>query len=1086
MRVPLSRRLLAGSAVAAFAALFTGPLSAQQGLITGRVTSERGDPLGGANVSIANSDLRATASAAGTYSITIPESEARGQTEVLTARFIGYKPATRTITLRSGSQEVNFQLERDPFRLEEVIVTGTAEATSLRKTTFTVGRVTEEQLQEVPGASALVAIQGKVAGVRLVPTSSQPGGEPALRLRGATSIGGRQDPLFIVDGVITQFGLADIAPEDVERVEVIKGAAASSLYGSNAANGVVQVFTKRGSSLADGALKVSARMEIGSNAMPKKMEFSRAHAWHLDNVGGTCVAKGLAQDDPATPEDESEAWTVDPNGGYCLSEAGGRIIKPDQIANNLYRTYLNHWDQVVEGGAYATQYVSVGQRRGPTNFNASVQNTRNEGVIFGLGGYTRQNYRLNLDQRMRSNVDASWSAFFGKSSNGRTEEGQGGPFFGLMFLQPDVNILAANPDGTPYRAEVPLSGDVANDFNPLYELANRKINQNRNRFSGSSRIRWRINDWLSTEGSFGYDQEGQDFSDIRPFGFLTSSGTKTEGSLFRETRANSQYNAGVTLTSIRTFGQVTNTTRVGATLEDQKNSRLNTNAATLKVARVPEFGAADQSSLSAGSRDERIKNQNYLAVTTFDIMDRYIVDALVRRDASSLFGPESREATYYRLSGAWRVTEDFTIPGVDELRFRTSYGTAGLRPQFDDQYEILAVTAGGFTKTTLGNPLLKPAQSGELEVGSNIEFGGGRYAFEYTYAKKTTTDQILLVDLPAVAGFKQQWQNTGALESTTHEATLGIRVIDNAKTSLSFNILGDRTRQFISEWTLPERLYSFQQMPSAFFLGANSNLGVLYGNRWIRNIEELYDDPDKAAQSGPGETWDRDNVMINEDGYVVRKDTYGTLDEKAIKYTFCKRSDATGCVETSQITQIGDANPDFNMSFGTNFKYSRFVVNALLDWSKGQDIYNGTRQWAFQATRDRVQDQSGKGANVATCGTAILPAGSCPQKPLAYYAVGFYNGLDPNDYFVERGSYAKLKELSLHYTFVTDQLRRVGLGRVPSLRVGLVGRNLFTITDYSGLDPEISGLFGDPFQVRMDWFQYPQFRTFSAIAEITF
>jgi hypothetical protein len=162
------------------------------------------------------------------------------------------------------------------------------------------------------------------------------------------------------------------------------------------------------------------------------------------------------------------------------------------------------------------------------------------------------------------------------------------------------------------------------------------------------------------------------------------------------------------------------------------------------------------------------------------------------------------------------------------------------------------------------------------------------------------------------------------------------------------------------------------------------------------------------------------------------------------------------------------------------------VVNALLDWSQGGDLYNGTRQWAFQATRDRVQDQAGKPQNAAACGTVTDPMPACPQKKLGYYGVGFYNGLAPNDYFVEDGSYIKLKELSVNYTFVRDQLQRIGLGALSELRLGFIARNLFTITDYSGLDPEVSGLFGDPFQVRMDWFQYPQFRTFSTVVELTF
>ncbi|MGH9891739.1 MAG: TonB-dependent receptor domain-containing protein, partial [bacterium] len=542
------------------------------------------------------------------------------------------------------------------------------------------------------------------------------------------------------------------------------------------------------------------------------------------------------------------------------------------------------------------------------------------------------------------------------------------------------------------------------------------------------------------------------------------------------------------LTSVRRFGIITNTTKVGTSFESQRNRRIQTSANALIVERVPEFAGADQSQLSAFSIDERYKTQNYFALTTLDIKDRYILDGLVRRDGSSLFGPESRWSTYYRVSGAWRVTEDASIPGVDEWRLRASYGTAGLRPSYDDQYEILAVNASGFTPLVLGNPLLKPARSAELEVGTNLEFGGGRYSAEYTFSRKNTTDQLLLVDLPAVAGFQDgQWQNTGALRATTHELTLAARLINTPTTSVTLNIVGDRTRQVITEWNLPERLYSFQQMPSAFFLGKGSDLGALYGNHWIRNVDELYADPNKAALSGPGQTWSRDSVMINEDGYVVRRNQYGTPDERAIKFTYCKRADASGtCLETSQITQIGDANPDFNLSFGLRFTYRRFAVNGLLDWSYGGDLYNGTRQWAFQATRDRVQDQAGRPANAATCGVVADPMPSCPQKALPYYGVGFYNGLDPNDFFVEPGSYAKLKELSVSYTFVNDQLRRIGLRGFHEVRLAFLARNLFTITNYSGLDPEVSGLFGDPFQVRMDWFQYPQFRTFSTTVEISF
>jgi hypothetical protein len=239
--------------------------------------------------------------------------------------------------------------------------------------------------------------------------------------------------------------------------------------------------------------------------------------------------------------------------------------------------------------------------------------------------------------------------------------------------------------------------------------------------------------------------------------------------------------------------------------------------------------------------------------------------------------------------------------------------------------------------------------------------------------------------------------------------------------------------------------------------------------------------------------------MVNEEGYVVLKSQYGTVNEKAIKYVTCKTRDGTGaCTQTTNLVEIGNANPDFNLSFNNSFKWNQLTINGLLDWSQGGDLYNGTRQWAFQAVRDRVQDQSGKALNDPTCPveqtTAAAVAaplanpvvGMCPRKTEAYYGVGFYNGLSANDFFVEDGSYAKLKEFSVHYNIVNNQLRKVGLGKIPSARVGFIGRNLLTWTKYSGLDPEVSGLFGDPFQVKMDWFQYPQFRTFSAVVEFTF
>src|SRR6266550_5109504 len=232
---------------------------AQSAVITGKVVGRGGEALGGATVVIEQYGLAAATTVSGAYTMTVPPQWTKGQAVMLRVRSIGYSPAVRQVTLTPGNQTADFELKFDPMTLDEVEVTGVAQATEAKKLTFAVGHVDASQLQQAPGVSALGALEGKVAGARLINPSGAPGSQPTIRLRGATALTSPSactvppcaatevpGPLIIVDGTITHFGLADINSEDIARVEVVKGAAASSLYGSNAANGVVQIFTKRG------------------------------------------------------------------------------------------------------------------------------------------------------------------------------------------------------------------------------------------------------------------------------------------------------------------------------------------------------------------------------------------------------------------------------------------------------------------------------------------------------------------------------------------------------------------------------------------------------------------------------------------------------------------------------------------------------------------------------------------------------------------------------------------------------------------------------------------------------------------------
>src|ERR1041385_3690416 len=274
--------LLRSGGIAAMVAL-TAAQAQGQATITGKVTGSDGKPLGGAQVVIRElASYGATTGASGTYTIVVGADKAKGQSLTLVARMPTKSPAIKAITLNQGSQEVNFTLRDDPLRLDELVVTGVNEATSTKKLAFAVGKVSADQIQDVPGTTALGALAGKVAGVRVIDASGDPAGAPAIRLRGATSISGSSNPLIIIDGTISRATLADIASEDIERIEVIKGAAASSLYGSDAANGVIQIFTKRGKNLADGKLLVTTRNEVGASFVTKRIPNSNATNFEVE------------------------------------------------------------------------------------------------------------------------------------------------------------------------------------------------------------------------------------------------------------------------------------------------------------------------------------------------------------------------------------------------------------------------------------------------------------------------------------------------------------------------------------------------------------------------------------------------------------------------------------------------------------------------------------------------------------------------------------------------------------------------------------------------------------------------------------
>lgn len=1012
-----------------FLALVVQFTFAQEKTVSGTVSDSNGLPLPGTTVLVKGTSTGASTDFDGKYSIQ------SGEGEILVFSYVGY--STKEIQVGT-SNTINVTLQEDAEALEEVVVIGSAQGKSTKELSFSVGQVKNELLENVPFANAASALQGKIAGVSISPTGGNPGSNVAIQLRTANSLATGQNPLIIVDGVILEGGLADINTEDIARIEVAKGAAGASLYGSRAANGVIQIFTKRGK--GNNKVNVSYRTEIGWKEISNEYDLATTHRFKLTSDGSS----------------------------FDLT-SGSREVDDDGLSDNPYPGInYDYQDEVFQTGFFNTHYASVTGGNDKARYLFSYQRLQDEGIVKLVDDYRRDNFRLNLDNNISDKVKLKTSFFYSNSNRDAAINGgtvASNPLFEALITEPIYDWQAPNEeDGSPYNFDSNIFD--ANIYNPLYELNNRDLVEKRNRFLGNVSLDYQILPWLKLNGAYSVDYENNAFEDYIPKGYLSASPdgqAQNIGFIQRSTFNGRAQNIRFNTLFTKSFGQEEDfnlSLRLSYLHERYENEFNNGEGYNLAVTGIRSLdNISDRPSVSSATQE--ILTDSYFAVADFDYQKKYIFSGVVRREGSSLFGPDTRWANYFRTSFAYRLSEDFQIPGIQELKFRGSYGTAGIRPTYEMRFETFALQNGSPTKSTLGNNELKPAQTGELELGVNVDFLD-RFSFEFNYVKAKTDDQILRVPLSAATGFGAQWRNAGEIDATTYEASLNYQIIDKEDLRWNLGIIWDKSEQLISRLDVPSYLTGpGAQETTLFRVEQGTNFGTMFGNVFIRSLSDL--------PTG----LDPNNYTINEFGYVV---------DAATGSTGVKKVDSSG----NEFFAMGDITPDFRMAFNTTFSYKNFDFYALVDWKKGGDIYNKTRQWLYRDGRH--QDI-----------TSGLPYN---------FFQSLYNTNLASSAFVEDGSFVKLRELSLYYTLKGETLGNMS-NFIDRVKFGFVGRNLLVFTDYSGFDPEITtqqetnranltsrdtdGVGsdsntpgGDPNVFKVDNFPYPTTRTYSFSVQINF
>ena len=882
---------------------FVPDLEAQNRTVTGRVfdvATQQGVP--GAVITVAGGTQLTQASDAGVFRIIVPGSDV-----TLVVRGLGYKRLE--VRVPAGQESVNVGMQREALRLTEVVVTGAATTQERRNVGTAVSTVSSAELNRVPAVSLDNAMQGKIVGANINMNSGAPGGGGQIQIRGVTSILGNSEPLFVVDGVIISnqaFSagansvtkasgaatnvtsvqdnpvnrLADVNPNDIESVQVLKSAAATAIYGSKATNGVVIITTKRGRS---GAPRFTVSQRVGTY-QPLKLLGSRKFTHETLSDGF-----GAAFADQYCP---GSAATACPYYDYQEALFGQR--------DPSYET-----SATVSGGNEATKYfVSVNDK----NDNGTQINTNAR----------RQNLRLNIDQafgsRWTGNVSATLSRSITNRGISNNDNSYTSPFYVLGYT-PAVIDLEERVGGRYVDNVIidQLFGLGSNPFQTLEGLKNkedvwRQLASGTLRFSAFTNEQHALS--LQAQGGFDrFDAEGQLYS---PNYLQYEPDDGFPGTAVQSEVLSRQINGTVSL--IHTFTPAPRffvpflssaTTSTGLQYEDRDLNRFNIRASNL----IPTIDLVDQGTPLLFHTKQLVRDQAFFfneELLGFD--ERLSLTARVRGERSSVNGDRKKFYYWPAASGAYRITSGI-LPFTDELKLRAAWGTSGNQANYANNSVILqglGIIDGRPSlgaPTSIGNTTIKPEKMTEQEYGFDALLLNSRVGIEFSYFDRTITDLLLTAPLAPTSGFTQQFINGGKMKTNGVEIGLTLTPV--------------RTRDF--QWTSRTQYYTFettlQELPSSIadFVVGNSGFGASFGRGRIAC-------PRAAGSSKCGSA-------PNSEPYSV-----------TLVWGNRPRPDGT-----SADTVLGESRPDFQVQFANDFTWKGISINTLVDWRKGGLLSNLTQ-----------------------------------------------------------------------------------------------------------------------------------------------
>jgi len=1047
-----------------------GSAYAQQKTVTGQVSSENEGPLPGVNIVVQGTVQGAVTDVNGQYSIVVPGPEA-----VLVFSYIGYT----TVAVPVGSQStINMVMNPDVTALDEIVVTG---YTAVRKADITgaVAIVNTDNMNEMTSASVLQKLEGRASGVS-VNINGQPGSRNTIRIRGISSFTDN-DPLYIVDGVpIETNSLNFLNPNDIETMQVLKDPSTASVYGSRANNGVVIITTKKGQK---GKARLTVDVNVGLQNPVKglnqiliqdPLEYHSIIKQSYENAGLPVPTNIYG--DPNNPTIPNYIW---PNNGV------DQTMTVDESTyswpNNLIMKAspgTDWWDEVFDPSL--VQDYNIGMSGGGDNsvYNISVQYYNQDGTM-KYNWMDRISIRANTEFKFgRLSVGENLAvsriqtvAGLGSYSTTNQNMGEGSIVNNIIKMQPIVPVY--DIDGYFAGAK---ANTLGNGTNPVKQAYTAKDNVNAaNVMVGNVFAALEIIDGLQLKSSFGFNAQSSLFK-----GFNYPTPENSEPTMVWSMNENYftslEWTWTNTLNYVKTFGANHNINALlGYEAIDYKNNSMNGSMAgyvsTDLAAWYIQDALGDPSTKQVYSYGGVSSLVSLFAKLDYNYASKYYVSGTIRRDGSSKFGPNNRYGVFPAFSLGWRISEESfmsNLTWLSDLRFRGGWGITGNQSipsgrtanQYGGStsqtfYDINGTNSSivtGYRLTALGNPDLKWEENISTNVGFDLSLIERRINVVFDLYKRTVDGLLYGPQIPATAGqASPPIVNIGTMENRGFDFSVGYRSELTGKFQWEVELIGSHYKN---------EIIKIDGVQDFFYGPQGGRKGVFVINQVGYPIGSFYG-------------YVQDGIFQNQ-GEV---DAHATQDGKAVGRFRYKDVNEDGAVNAQDRDIIGSPHPDFTGGLNFNASWGNFDMSLFFFGSYGNDIWNQNyeftvfRLYSTNVRQDRLTDSW------------------TPDNTGAKYPK-----LDQNDqfsdqyssFYVEDGSYLRLKNLQLGYNLPK-------MGWFQNIRIYLQGQNLFTLTNYTGLDPALptistSGSSGNQSDQAMgiDYGPYPANRIFTIGINATF